>query len=170
MAKVMAERPSDAQAIRRVNELAFGGSKEADLVDELRSACDELLSLVALDGSQLVGHILFSPVVIEGPAEALKGMGLGPMAVLPDCQGWGVGTSLVRAGLARLRRKSCPFVVVLGHPDYYPRFGFVKASTRGVRCPWEGVPEEAFMILPLNESVPCPAGTARYRQEFDKAI
>ncbi len=170
MAKVIAERPSDADAIREVNELAFGGPKEADLVDELRSACDDLMSLVALDGSRLVGHILFSPVVIEGPKEALKGMGLGPMAVLPDCQGWGVGTSLVRAGLAGLRRRSCPFVVVLGHPDYYPRFGFVKASTRSVRCQWEGVPDEAFMILVLNETVPCPAGVAWYREEFDKAI
>ena len=128
------EEAGDAVGIRRVNELAFGRRAEADLVDELRVSCPELLSLVAAESAQIVGHILFSPATIESAEGKREGMALAPMAVLPDRQRCGIGSSLVRTGLEKLRAASCRFVIVLGHAEYYPRFGFVKASTHGVRC------------------------------------
>ena len=97
-------------------------------------------------------------------------MGLAPMAVLPGHQRKGIGSELVRAGLAELRERDCPFVIVLGHPEYYPRFGFEPASGHGVKCEWE-VPDEAFMILVLDEArLPEAGGTARYRPEFSDAM
>ena len=165
------ERPDDVAAVRRVNELAFGQPQEADLVEALRRACPDLLSLVALDGDELVGHILFSPATIDGADGARRGMGLAPMAVLPARQRRGIGTMLVGAGLARLRQANCPFVIVLGHPAYYPRFGFERASAYGIRCQWPGVPDEALMILVRDPaSVAGTPGTARYRDEFDRAM
>jgi putative acetyltransferase len=126
--------------------------------------------LVAARGERIVGHILFSPVKIEGDDSVVEGMGLAPMAVLPEYQRQRIGTALVESGLASLREGSCPFVVVLGHPEYYPRFGFEPASKHAVRCQWEGVPDEAFMILVLDDSVmKGVSGVARYRDEFDQA-
>src|SRR4026208_473479 len=113
------EGPDDSSQIRRVNELAFGQPAEADVVDNLRRVCVESLSLVAEeDDATIVGHILFTPVVVEGLP---PGMGLAPMAVLPDRQRQGIGSQLVRRGLDILRERGCPFVVVVGHPEYYPR-------------------------------------------------
>lgn len=98
-------------------------------------------------------------------------MGLAPMAVDPKCQNTGVGTLLVRHGLEHLRVSGCPFVIVLGHPAYYPRFGFELASAYGLSCQWEGVPAEAFMIKVLDPTgLPESGGTARYREEFDEAM
>ena len=97
-------------------------------------------------------------------------MGLAPLAVLPEFQRLGVGSALVRAGISMLKDMGCPFIIVLGHPGYYPRFGFQKASTCGIRCQWE-VPDEAFMILVLNQqAMEGISGVARYRNEFDEAI
>jgi putative acetyltransferase len=83
----------------------------------------------------------------------------------------GVGTKLVEAGLTLLRDRRCPFVIVLGHPEYYPRFGFQPASRRGLRCSWEGVPDDAFMALVLDEdALRGASGTVRYRGKFDEAV
>lgn len=162
------ELPADAAGVRRVNELAFAGLTEARIVDELRASCPGLICLVAAERENIVGHILFSPVVIEARGGDLHGMGLGPMAVIPDHQRQGIGSALVRFGLEKLMSPSCPFVIVLGHPAYYPRFGFVKASVHGVQCQWEGVPDEAFMVLVLDQEVLSRlTGTAKYRQEFE---
>ena len=164
------ERSADAAAIRAVLEAAFPQSVEADLVDKLRLACAERVSLVAVEDDRVVGHILFTPATIERPAGPLAGYGLAPMAVLPEFQNRGIGSALVRAGIERLRRSRCPFVIVLGHPEYYPRFGFVRASTHGVRCQWDGVPDDAFMVLILEASIASQvAGLAKYRREFDEA-
>jgi putative acetyltransferase len=162
------EGAGDAAPIRTVLEAAFPSPLEADLVDRLRSSCRESLSLVAMEDEELVGHILFTPVVIETAEGTIHGYGLAPMAVLPEFQRKGIGSAMVREGLARLRSSDCPFVIVLGHPEYYPRFGFVPASKHGVRCQWEGVPHEAFLILVLRG--PVEAGVARYRPEFDQAL
>ena len=163
------EQPEDAPGIRSLLEAAFPSPVEADLVDRLRVSCPGQLSLVAVDAGRIVGHILFTPVVIETGAQRIDGYGLAPMAVLPPHQRTGVGSALARVSLERLHGTGCPFVVVVGHPEYYPRFGFVPASRHGVRCQWDQVPDEAFMILILDQAVaPLLAGLARYRPEFDE--
>jgi putative acetyltransferase len=162
------ERPEDASQVRAVTELAFGQPAEAHLVERLRQSCTASLSLVAEDES-LVGHILFTPVVVENAGPRVVGMGLGPMAVLPARQRQGIGSELVRRGLDILRGRGCPFVVVLGHPGYYPRFGFEPASVHGLESQWEGVPDAAFMVLILEVSAMAGvSGVAKYRDEFNE--
>ena len=174
MISIRAERSQDIGEIREVIEeaftQAFGQAPEADLVDGLRENCPGLLSLVAANGDIVVGHILFTPVKIEGN-KIVEGMGLAPMAVMPKLQRQGIGARMVQAGIEMLKSNGCPFVIVLGHPDYYPRFGFEPASHKGIRCQWEGVPDEAFMILILDEkAMEGISGVARYRSEFDEAM
>ncbi len=167
------ERPEDVEAIRRINKEAFGQQAEAEIVDRLREACENLLSLVAVQGVEVVGHILFSPASIngEGATFGVAGMGLAPMAVLPKCQGQGIGSLLIHNGIKMLRERGCPFIIVLGYPEYYPRFGFERASRYGIHSQWSEVPDEAFMILILNKSAMVGAsGVARYRKEFDEAV
>ena len=166
MIRIREELALDVEAIREVNVRAFGQSQEADIVDKLRRNCDELLSLVALKDAHVVGHILFSPVTIENDDRRIKGMGLAPMAVLPEFQRTGIGSRLVRAGIEKLRNTDCPFVIVLGHPEYYPRFGFELASRYGIKSEWD-VPDEAFMIQVLRTSeIQGVSGVAKYRPEF----
>ena len=168
MITIRTERPEDASRVRHVNELAFGQPAEADLVERLRQTCTDSLSLVAEDDA-VVGHILFSSVVIESPGRRVLGMGLAPMAVLPDRQRQGIGSQLVRRGLDILRARGCPFVVVVGHPEYYPRFGFEPASMHGLASQWEGVPEAAFMVLVLDmHALAGVSGVAKYRDEFNE--
>lgn len=168
---VRTEKPEDIEGIREVNERAFGQPQEADIVNTLRGACPEALSFVAIEGDRVVGHILFSPATIHTHEKVVQGMGLAPMAVMPDYQRRGIGSKLVRAGLDVLKESACPFVIVLGHPEYYPRFGFIPASDYGLRCQWDGVPDEAFMALVLDESaMKGVSGVARYRSEFDAAM
>ncbi len=161
------EGAGDISGIRDVLEQAFDQPFEADLVEALRSACDDLLSLVALVGGRVVGHVLFSPVSIARKEGSIQGMGLAPLAVLPEYQRRGVGSQLVQHGLVMLKKRKCPYIIVLGHPDYYPRFGFQPASHYGIRCQWQDVPGEAFMILVHDESALLGvSGVARYRDEF----
>ncbi len=168
MVTIRAEMPSDAPVVHALNVEAFtsselGYSGEAELVDAVRAGhALDIVSLVAEQGGQVVGHILFSPATIGDHV----GMGLGPMAVAPGHQGHGIGSRLVEHGLAQLRTRGCPFVVVLGHPKYYPRFGFETASTHGVRCEYDGVPDEAFMLLVLDEAIDGLRGVAHYLPEF----
>jgi putative acetyltransferase len=168
MISIRDERPDDAAAVRAVHIAAFPEAIEANLVDTLRVSCQDRISLVAVDDDHVVGHILFTPATIEGPDATVVGYGLAPMAVLPDFQRRGIGSGLVRAGLDRVLQSHRPFVIVIGHPEYYPRFGFVRASTHGVRCQWDGVSDDAFMILVAEPSKASRlAGLARYRPEFD---
>ena len=167
MLSIRKEQAEDLSAIRSVNEQAFNQHEEADIVDRLRSLGDSVMSLVAIRDNAIVGHILFSPVTIEEDSGVIEGMGLGPMAVLPDFQGQQIGSALVESGLGILRGRICPFVVVLGHPQYYPRFGFEPASRHGITCQWEEVPDEAFMVLILDEgAMKTVSGKALYREEF----
>jgi putative acetyltransferase len=171
MLTVRSETDKDIPWVRIVHEHAFEQGVEVDIVDKIRGACPERLSFVAEAEDCVVGHILFTPAAIESGMKAVKGMALAPMAVLPERQREGVGTRLVKHGLGVLQDRSCPFVIVLGHPDYYPRFGFEPASRYGIRCQWEGVPDEAFMIIIFDEIVMKGiAGVARYRDEFDEAV
>ncbi|MCG6949362.1 MAG: N-acetyltransferase [Acidobacteria bacterium] len=171
MISIRREEPGDFEAVHDLNLAAFEGGPEAALVDSLRASCPDYLSLVAEDEGRVVGHILFTPVVIQSGEGDVEGVGLAPMAVLPDLQGNGIGSDLVNHGLEMLRSRSCPFVIVLGHPDYYPRFGFERASRYDLTSQWEGVPDEAFMILVLQPGVlPAAGGVARYRGEFDAVM
>jgi putative acetyltransferase len=170
IAEIRREREGDAPAIRAVNEKAFGQSVEADVIDTLRIRCPDSLSLVATVHERVVGHILFTPVTIRFQRVEIRGMGLAPMAVLPGYQLQGIGSRLVQRGIDALRERSCPFIIVLGHAGYYPRFGFVPASTHGLQCQWGGVPDDAFMVLVLDEAFMAGvSGIVRYRDEFNDA-
>jgi putative acetyltransferase len=165
------EVASDGESVRSVNLAAFDQPMEADLVDTLRQTCRASLSLVAeLDG-EIVGHILFTPAALDTGDGSIEGMALAPMAVLPAFQRSGIGSRLVKEGLQILSDTACPFVILVGHAEYYPRFGFEPASRHGLQCQWEGVPDEAFMVTILDpvrmEGV---SGVARYREEFDAAM
>ncbi len=142
------EQPGDELGIAEVNLAAFGSPGEAALVDELRKVADPFISFVADLDRKVVGHILFTPVSIRGEHERSDAIGLGPMAVHPDHQRCGIGTELVRAGLQACVRQSHPVVFVLGHPEYYPRFGFRPAPPLGLRF---RSPEfdPAFMVAEL---------------------
>ena len=168
---VREERSEDIEAVRMVNETAFGQPAEANIADKLRENCQDRLSLVATQNGAVVGHILFSPARIEEKGKTVQGMGLAPVAVLPSLQRQGIGTHLVLKGMEILKDRGCPFVIVLGYPEYYPRFGFERASLYGIRSQWEGVPDEAFMIRILDHAtMKGLAGVARYRDEFDDAM
>lgn len=171
MIEIREEQPGDASAVRTVNEQAFRQPEEANIVEKIRADCPNALSLVALCEGRIVGHILFSPATIETEGGLVDGMGLAPIAVLPQFQRQEIGSALVRHGLDLLAEQACPFVIVLGHPDYYPRFGFERASTYGLKSQWDGVPDEAFLVLFLDDSLkPQVRGIARYRSEFDEAM
>lgn len=161
------ETPADVSAIHRLHASAFESDAEARLVDALRASGALTLSLVAIVDGEVVGHIAFSPVVVESAIESWPGIGLGPMAVTAELRGRGIGGKLVEEGRRRLRADGHALCVVLGHADYYPRHGFVRASLHGIR--WEKpVPDEVFFV---QELVPGGlvgvTGTVRYRPEFD---
>jgi len=163
--RIRPETEADGSAVRAVNEAAFETSVEADLIEVLRGKSSEVISLVADSGDAVVGHILFSRVTLAEYPQ-LKLMGLGPMAVAPQHQRSGVGSALVREGLAQCRRHAVHAVVVLGHPQYYPRFGFVPASRYAIRSEYD-VPEDVFMIAELEGgALHGVSGLIRYDQAF----
>jgi putative acetyltransferase len=167
MITIRAEGEGDIHAIRRINESAFAGTLEADLIDRLQARHKLLVSLVAEQGSQLLGHIAFTPLTLGTHRSPCAGAGLGPMAVVPARQRQGVGSLLVRSGLGQCRLIGIQWVVVVGHPSYYPRFGFVPASRFGIRCAYE-VPDEAFMATELDVgALRGVSGTVHYEPEFD---
>ena len=163
---VREERPEDIEAIRALNQQAFGQPQEGRLVDALRANGGVLLSLVAIVAGRGGGHIVYSPVALGTGQQQTLGAGLGPMAVLPEYQRQGIGGKLIETGNRKLRATGCPFVVVLGHPEYYPRFGFRPARGDGVKCEWE-VPDSVFMMLIMDPvKMTGVSGVARYRREF----
>ena len=162
MIQVREEQEGDVAAIRELNRLAFGTDQEGNLIDALRAHGGVTLSLVATLDQRVVGHILFSPATIN----EIAGVGLGPMAVSPEHQRQGIGSKLVEAGTARLKEAGCPFVIVVGHPQFYPRFGFKPASADGIKSEWE-LPDDVFMALVLDQKkMAGVSGQARYRPEF----
>jgi putative acetyltransferase len=147
--RVRDEQPYDREQVRTVNETAFGRSSEADLIDRLWVEGVVLASFVAEVGNQIIGHILFSRMTIETAQGPVAAVSLAPMAVLPDHQGHSIGSQLVRHGLNELRARGERIVIVLGHKDYYPRFGFSPDTARNLDSPF---PPEVFMALELSES------------------
>jgi putative acetyltransferase len=161
--EIREERPDDAPAIREVNKRAFGQDQEGNIVDALRTNGAVSLSLVAAVNGRIVGHIMYSPITVGG---VITGAALGPMAVVPEYQRQGIGSKLVGAGNEKLQDDDCPFIIVLGHPNYYPRFGFRPASMYGIECEW-AVPDNVFMLLVLDEAkMQGVSGLAKYRHEF----
>jgi putative acetyltransferase len=162
------ETADDRDAIRLVDEEAFGQRDEADLVDALRQSDAAAVSLVAELGGCIVGHILFSPVEIESAARPPRAAGLGPLAVLPEHQRQGIGSRLTRVGLQVCREEGCRAAVVLGNPAFYTRFGFSPAEGFGLRCTFDA-PAEAFMAMELvpGSLAEC-CGLVRFRPEFDE--
>jgi putative acetyltransferase len=160
------EVPSDITAIRFVNEQAFGGTAEANAIEQLRDRGAATLSLVAVIGGQVVGHLFFTPAVIEAPDRSWPALGLAPLSVLPEYQRQGIGTALMNAGLEECRRLGHARIIVLGHPEYYPRFGFECISQHGVRFEFEA-PDEACMILALRPgALGGVGGVAKYQPEW----
>lgn len=166
MVTIRPEQPGDAAAIHAVHVAAFSTAVEADLVDRLRANGKTSVSLVAADEDRVVGHVLFTPVTFDPPANVVA-FGLAPMAVLHDHEKHGVGRRLVQNGLAECHSKGACLVVVLGDPTYYGRFGFERASRHGLRNEF-GV-EEAFMVFMLEAHAhPEPGTMVKYASEFDR--
>lgn len=161
---IRTEAASDHSMIRQVNEAAFGGIDEADLVEALRAEGTVLLSCVADRSGQVVGHVLFSRMWIDTATGAIDAVALAPMAVLPEYQRQGIGQRLIPYGLDVLRGAREQIVIVVGHPEYYPRFGFSRALTRSLESPF---PPDPFMALELRPgALNGVRGRVRYARAF----
>lgn len=159
------ETPADREAIHAVHVGSFPTAIEARLVDALREARRLWISLVAVEEDRVVGHVAFSPVTLAG---AEDGVGLGPVAVLPEWRRRRIADRLIREGLARCRDLGHGFVVLLGDPQYYRRFGFAPAAERGLLDDYGG--GEAFQVLELRPTaIPAGGGAVHYAPEFDAA-
>ena len=166
---IEAEQREDIDAIHQVNLQAFGRPGEAQVVDSLRENSPIFFSFVARVEGRVVGHVLFTSAhIVQADDWTISGLGLAPLAVLPQYQGMRIGSALCREGLNRIQPEAYPFVIVLGHPGYYPRFGFERASRYAIHCAYKDVADEAFMIKILNpEKMTGVTGVAYYRPEFD---
>lgn len=166
------ERPGDEAAIHDVTRQAFDSSEfghhgEAELVDTLRAKGAASVSLVAEVDGRVVGHILFSPAKIGWDGWSSSGLGLAPMSVLPEFQRRGIGSRLIEAGYEAVTGSSHEFVIVIGHSEYYSKFGFVPASSDNVTCEFEGIPDEVFLIRWFrNPPTTGSQGVAKYHPVF----
>lgn len=162
--RIRQETPSDIQAIARLNDQAFGGAYESALIDRLRAAGLIAVSLVAQDEDDVVGHILLSRLAVTADERRLNTLALAPMAVVPERQRQGIGTALVRASIDAARTAKADVIVVLGHPDFYPRFGFSAARAAKLAAPFSG---DAFMALELTPgALGDGTGTVTYPPAF----
>lgn len=163
---IRAEKENDRDAVYTVNASAFETPSEANLVDILREQARPVISLVAEDHGEVVGHVMFSPVSLPEYPD-LKVMGLAPMAVAPNRQRQGIGSALVRAGLEQCKQLGFTAVVVLGYPEYYRRFGFSPSSRFGIRSEYE-VPEDVFMAIELQPGLlSIKTAIVRYHAAFN---
>lgn len=168
MIHIRTEIPDDYEGIDKVNRQAFEQEFEGLLIRKIRKGQNfiEELSLVALDEETIVGHILFSKIKIQGERE-YDTLALAPMAVKPEYQQKGIGKKLVRAGLKKAKDLGFGSVIVLGHSDYYPQFGFQAASQWNIKCSLD-VPDESFMAIQLIPGdLEDKSGTVIYPKEFD---
>jgi putative acetyltransferase len=165
MLTIRSEHPDDFKPIYDLNALVFGTETEAALVDRLREEAGLILSLVAVYENRIFGHIAFSPVTITSGSK-FSIFGLGPMAVHPEKQRTGIGSMLVKNGLDECRKLGAGAVIVLGHPEYYPNFGFTPASHFGLDCEYD-VPENVFMATELEAGyLNGISGTVSYHPAF----
>ena len=162
--EVRPETEGDRIAVRRINVLAFGGPAEADLVEALHRDGAVLSSLVAEVAGVPVGHVLFSRMWVDTTTGPIDAACLAPVAVLESWQRRGVGTALIERGLDEMRRRGERLVLVVGHPAYYPRFGFQPAQPHGLTSPF---PPDVFMVLELVPgALQGVAGPVRYPAAF----
>lgn len=167
---IRSERPGDEKAIGKVNDLAFGQPNEGKLIEALRRKKEFVgsLSLVAEYKGEVIGHILFFPVNIRMEKGMRRLLSLAPLSVAPKYQGKGVGGKLILRGLKEARLQGFKSVVVLGHPDYYPRFGFTKATEWGIYCPFRA-PDDTFMAIELTEgALDGVRGTVIFPPEYNE--
>lgn len=172
MIKFRPENDKDRAAIFETNKLAFPEDNEARLVDMLRESESYVngLSIVAENDGEIVGHILFSKLKIESPEGDFVVLSLAPLAVKPDFQRQGIGSGLIKEGIKACKMSGYKAIVVVGHPEYYPRFGFTSAREKGLEAPFP-VPDEAFMIYELSPgSLDNIRGVIRYPPEFDEFL
>lgn len=160
--KIRHEETKDIEQVQEIVRAAFPTDAESKLVDALRANGKAIISLIAVDHDQVLGHILFSPVSTAPPSEA-KGIGLAPVAVRPSLQSKGIGSALIGEGLRRSRERGYDYCVVLGDPRYYSRFGFEKASNFDLQNEY-GVDDE-FMVINFSAHR-VPRGLVRYASEF----
>jgi putative acetyltransferase len=160
------ERPEDFAAIDGVHERAFGRRGEAALVRALREQAQPYVALVAEQDGRVVGHVVFSPVSIEGGSP--PALGLGPLAVEPSRQRDGIGAWLVRAGFERCAEAGARIVVVLGHASYYPRFGFRPASPLGLRYRSRDFDPSFFALELAPGALAGISGQVRYHEAFER--
>jgi putative acetyltransferase len=165
MLTIRPEASADHGAIATITERAFGRPVEARMIEDVRESDGYVpeLSMVAEENGELVGHVLLSYVGLEDGRRLLA---LGPIAVRPDRQGKGIGGSLVRAGLAAADERGEPLVLLLGHPTYYPRFGFTSASAMGLFPPDPGMLDAAWMVYPLRAYTPDLRGRVVFPPAF----
>lgn len=153
MLTIRTENPQDYEAIREINNEAFGMENEANLIEAIRNSTNFIkeLSLVAeTNTKEIIGHILFSKVTIETANGLIESLALAPMAVKLKFQNKGIGSSLVKEGLLRCKQLGYASVIVLGHPTFYPKFGFVPAVSKGIRAPFN-VSDDVFMVYEVKE-------------------
>jgi putative acetyltransferase len=164
--RIRRETEADHAAVAEVTAAAFGQEDEARLVEAIR-ACEEFvpeLTLVAEEEGRIVGHVMFSYSALEGSKTRL--LQLSPLSVAPDRQNSGIGAALTREALRLADERGEPLVLVLGHPSYYPRFGFRPASTLGLEAPNPDWPDEAFMAAPLTAYDPAIRGRVTFAPPF----
>ncbi len=168
--EVRKEIESDREAIYFLHLDAFDGKFESELVDKIRASKNFIpeLSRVAIIESRVIGHILLSAIIIKRDGEETPALALAPVAVLPEFQNRGIGSALIKDALDNARRLKHRIVIVIGHPPYYPRFGFVKATKAGLSAPFD-VPDEAFMVAELVPgALKGVSGMVQYPPEFDE--
>ena len=164
--EIRPETDADFDEIGDVNRQAFGGEGEARLVDELRDSGYARLSLVAVEDGRVVGHVMLSEAGIQTEDGQVEALALGPVGVLPDRQGQGIGSALIREALSRCARAGHRVVVLVGHPGYYPRFGFSASLAKNLTSPYSG---EAFMALELVPGALCGiSGRFEFAPPFER--
>jgi predicted N-acetyltransferase YhbS len=165
--KIRQEVNKDYKRVYEITKLAFGQEKESKLIEKVRKGPNFVpeLSLVAEKDNEIVGHILFSKMKIVGESE-YETLMLAPLAVIPELQKQGIGGKLIKKGIEKAIELGFDSIIVVGHKDYYPKFGFQKASKWGIKCPFE-VPDGAFMAIELTENaLENKAGVVQFPEEF----
>ncbi|HTN96762.1 MAG TPA: N-acetyltransferase [Nordella sp.] len=165
MTSILLEKPEQRAEVLALNRLAFAGEEEARIIEALTRDDLVVLSLVAMDGAKVAGHILFSRLAVTVDGNEIKAVALAPMAVLPDHQNRGIGSALVKRGIDLLAARGFEAVLVVGHTEFYPRFGFAPETVRHIACPFQGL--DAFMGLELKPSALAgESGVCRYPAAF----